>query len=420
MWHSRLFAIVCLIWCTGAIALPAADLDRAVPRIGEPFLASMTGLEPDWGVQLTTDDGVRVMAARDLVCWGHWRDQVGQAVCLVGRGGHLVAGLVSVAESELIVESRVWQRTHLPRHAVQGFVLHPSVDALERDRLCDRVASHRGPQDRVWLSNGDELTGRLLPSSGDGEANLFGLQSLQFQLPGASNSMALDTTNVVAFAFGTHGDVSDAVQRGAAYVAFRDGSCLLAQAAREHDALMELQLEKDVVLNTAKKTFYDEVTLVQPQTDDVLYLSSVEPASFRHVPYLDLSWPLMRNRSTVGGFLREGGNVYPLGLSMHSTARAVYQLPPDYRVFAAELALDESVGSEGSAIYRVLLELPANRNSAGGWRLLYESPVVQGQAAPLAVAIALQGARRIALVVDFADRADTLDRANWFNARLMK
>jgi hypothetical protein len=39
---------------------------------------------------------------------------------------------------------------------------------------------------------------------------------------------------------------------------------------------------------------------------------------------------------------------------------------------------------------------------------------------PVPVSVDLGGAKRLDLVVDFADRADELDRANWLNARLVK
>ena len=81
----------------------------------------------------------------------------------------------------------------------------------------------------------------------------------------------------------------------------------------------------------------------------------------------------------------------------------------------ADLALDDSAGTRGSVIYRVFLE-----REAGDWQSAYESPIVRGGEPPLPLSLDVTGALRLALIVDFADRGDELDHANWLNARLVK
>jgi hypothetical protein len=46
--------------------------------------------------------------------------------------------------------------------------------------------------------------------------------------------------------------------------------------------------------------------------------------------------------------------------------------------------------------------------------------VVRGGEAVVPISIEIGTARAIALIVDFADGGDVLDRAAWLNARLMK
>ena len=99
---------------------------------------------------------------------------------------------------------------------------------------------------------------------------------------------------------------------------------------------------------------------------------------------------------------------------MPSTSRVAYDVA-GYRKFEAELALDEAAELQGSAIFRVLLE-----SAPGEWKPAYESPVIRGGDSPLPVSIDLKGASRLALIVDFADRGDECDWANWLQARLTK
>jgi hypothetical protein len=57
---------------------------------------------------------------------------------------------------------------------------------------------------------------------------------------------------------------------------------------------------------------------------------------------------------------------------------------------------------------------------SGSWSSEYESPIVRGGDVPRTCVVDVTGASRMALVVDYADRADELDHANWLDARLIR
>lgn len=403
------------------VAGDSADANRWVVSHAEPpFAAKLVGIGSDWELQFVVAGETRTLAAKEIAYWGRWADQYEQTVCLLADGGILTAVLAGVTEQELIVESQLWRRTVLPRQAVRGLMLQPSLDAGERDQLRQRIYAHAAAHDRLWLANGDELTGRLAALPGGQSVDLFGLDVLSFQLPGAAEPMVIQTRNIVALALAA--DVESAPARAsgtAAYVAFRDGACLEALSAEQREGQVSVRLVGNVSLSADANQFFDQITLVQPLHSDVVYLSSLPAVSYRHVPFVDGNWLLGRDQSVTGGLLRSGENVYRRGLGMHSTSRAVYDLGGQYRRFAAELALDAQAGRQGSVVYRVFLESPGS-GSAATWRLVYESPVVRGGAVPLLMSVDLQNARRIALVVDFADHGDTRDHANWLNARLLR
>ncbi|MCE9544380.1 MAG: NPCBM/NEW2 domain-containing protein, partial [Planctomycetia bacterium] len=144
------------------------------------------------------------------------------------------------------------------------------------------------------------------------------------------------------------------------------------------------------------------------------YLSDLEAAGFRHTPYLSLSWPYHRDRNVQGGQLRSGGRAYLKGLGLHSTSLISYTLPKAYRRLDAEIGIDDETAQRGSAIFRVYVD-----SGDGQWQRRYESPIVRGGRPPIPISVDLKGAKRIGLLVDFADRGDELDHADWLDARLV-
>ena len=125
-------------------------------------------------------------------------------------------------------------------------------------------------------------------------------------------------------------------------------------------------------------------------------------------PYLP--WPYRADRNVTGGLLRCGGRLYLKGLGMHSQSQLTYALDPSYRRFEAELGIDDSTSGGGSVQFRVLLD----------GREKFASKTVRGGAPPATVSVDLSGAKTLELLIDYADRGDVLDRADWLNARLVK
>ncbi|MCH6552124.1 MAG: NPCBM/NEW2 domain-containing protein, partial [Planctomycetes bacterium] len=79
------------------------------------------------------------------------------------------------------------------------------------------------------------------------------------------------------------------------------------------------------------------------RNDRVAFLSDLEPTAVQQTPYLNVSWPLRRDRSVANASLRLGGKTYPKGLGMHSACRVTYELGDGYRQFAASARVAEPV-----------------------------------------------------------------------------
>ena len=78
--------------------------------------------------------------------------------------------------------------------------------------------------------------------------------------------------------------------------------------------------------------------------------------------------------------------------------------------FEAELGIDDSAGGQGSVQFRVLVD----------GKEKFASPIVRGGDPPLPISVDIADAQKLELVVDYADRGDVLDHADWLNARLVQ
>jgi hypothetical protein len=157
-----------------------------------------------------------------------------------------------------------------------------------------------------------------------------------------------------------------------------------------------------------------DVVFLQSVGESSVYLSDLEAASYRHVPYLDVEWPYERDRNVTGGPLVVGGKRFLKGVGMHSASRLTYRLDKKYARFDAAVAIDDVADGRGSVTFGVYLLRDGKLTEA------YKSEIVRGGEAPRAVSVDVSGADALTLVVDYADRGDEMDRADWLDARLVK
>jgi hypothetical protein len=253
--------------------------------------------------------------------------------------------------------------------------------------------------DRVMLVNGDTLTGTIRELTGD---------RLSVELQGSTVELPIGRVAAAAFGKADSSAQSDAPPRW--LVGFEDGTLLRARSVMATDEAVDVVLpDGDVLRSDAPQS----LTFLQRLAAPVLYLSDRQPYSFQHDAFFDLAWPLRADRNVAGGRLRAGGHLYAKGLGVHSAARLVYRLDEPLKRFAAEVAIDDHTDRRGSVVFRVFLL------KGQEWEAAWNSKVVRGGDPPVPVSVDLADARAVALVVDFADRGDQWDRANWLDARLI-
>lgn len=387
---------LCLTSLLAASApLSAVEPPTAVPVEGQPFPALLTAVDASWGVTFTLGGKPRTASAAELVAWGS-PAELGQEPLIILADGSIVAAEILEADKERITaDSALFGSVKLPVETLAGLVFQPAVERHAQDVLLDQIATAEGNDDRVILLNGDQLRGRLetirdntvrlTTDVGPVDIKTDRIQSLVF------NPALVRRSRPV----GLH-----------AVAGFRDGSRLIAQQLVVNKTSLHLTSPNGTTWTTAP----EELVFLQPLGGRVVYLSDRKAAAYRYVPYLTLTWPYHNDRNVSGSMLHSGGLLYLKGLGMHSASRLTYVLPEQYRSFQAELAIDDSTDGRGSVRFRVFVD----------GREKYTSPIIRGGTPPLPIAVDLSGAKRLDLIVEYADRADEQDHANWLQARLVR
>ncbi len=425
-WNGWLKAIL-FAGAAAALASPSlafqneavpGEARRAVLVDGQQLdlqIVEQTG-QGDW---LFLRDGQRMTVRRgDLVKWGDFHDRSQRMWVLLCDGSLLVADLLSINSQDVVLAGRLWSETRIPRQAVRAFVFRPVVDTLERDQLYFRAVSEHRQEDHLLLENGDELRGAL-PAEVKPEPGAFHPEKIRWLVPGTEQSVEMPLERVSAILLATRQPAPDHSEQ-ATWVGLSDGSRVLAREIARTERSLQFVLLSGVSLATDNHATpagepFDAVTMLQPLSASVTYLSDLDPLGYKHIAFLSMPWPYGDDRTAAGGQLRYQGQVCSKGVGMHSSSRLAYSLAGQYHWFQAELALDERAGHEGSVVYRVYLQ-----DRSGQWNQAHESAVVRGSEELVSVRVDVQGAAALALIVDFADRADQWDHANWLNARLIR
>jgi hypothetical protein len=402
------FAIILSFVLSQAAVLAAPPL--AVPIEGKPFPADLVVIDNDGTLSFSFDGKTNRLPQADLVAWGAPVEPRRGPLVVSADGGLLSADVLSANKDRLEVDSELFGRMKLPLEKLSGIVFRLPGSVRLRDRLLDRIAAAAGDADRLLLENGDELAGTL---------EAIDEKTAKLQTEAGPAHVELGRVNAVIFnpQLKSKPDAKSA----RVWLGFRDGSRLLAKEISplltnlrsvpgEGPGVRAEGLLQFTALNLTWKTSPKNLVFLQPLSGRAAYLSDLEPREYRHVPYLSIAWPYQIDRNVEGGFLRAAGRLHLKGIGMHSAARLSYDLPGGSRRFQAEAAIDDVAAGEGSARFRVFVD--------GKER--YTSPTVRGGAAPLPIDVEVSGGKRLDLVVDFADRADVQDRADWLDARLIR
>jgi hypothetical protein len=343
----------------------------------------------------TAENATRTTQLADLVTWGALVEPKRGIQVLMAGGGLILADALALENESLEIESDLLEVRHVPLEAVAAILFHLPRDLQERDRLASRARAESAQGDRLLLANGDELTGHLVA---------IGDAAIDFESQG--QKIKVETARVAAIGFDPSLVARQKTPGLRTLVGLSDGSRLVVgKIAIERD-----EAELTLVEGAAWTVPVSALVYLQPLTGKARYLSDMTADSYRHLPFLSQAW-LYRNDANVAGTqLRAQGHPYAKGLGLHSAARLTYRLDQHYRAFEADVALDDQVASGGSVICAVYVDD----------KLAWKGDVIRGGAAPVPVKVDVSGAKRLSLIVEYAERGDELDRVDWLNARLVE
>jgi hypothetical protein len=377
----------------------------------------------DDGWQAVTASGEDVSAA--LVEWGQLVEKVKPTLIL--DDGEVVLDFLSLGPEQIFVgrdpygfsQRPLWRDRSMSRRDVRGFVFQWPTETSARDQLRNAMADV-STADRIWFVDGEYLDGEIVRSVQEGDR----IEELQLRHGGREVSVPLSRVRAIRFVAKRseamdprRGDLERRLRPDRCHVGFQDGTYLDIQGLQAQGDLVEIVSRSGIRLALSSATLRRALCFFRPFREDVVPLEKIVPLDVRHVPFFSGDWPLGRKVNLWGGRLRRrNGEWYDRGLAMHSTMRVAYSLDESFSHLQAQLALDVTAGKGGSVRFSVF----ARSADVQEWKSVYRSPIVRGGQTPLDLNLALDDARQLALIVEYADNGDQLDRACWFSARLVR
>jgi NPCBM/NEW2 domain-containing protein len=430
--HRNLIPAAAVLWLASTSAAHAqSDLPLAFPIAESYFPAQLAGIDREWNLSFKTAGKVRVVTAAELAYWGRNRDSEAGPQIILADGGVIHADVLLFDGKQITIGDAtglgrgLWDESSLPHDCVRAILFQPPAAAADRDRLWRQLAAYNLTDDRLLLVGGETIAGTLLaaPRAGRFAAQEAKAADASFSLArrGSTEPLVIPAAKVVALSFSCSAPQLGSEQKMSAWLGIGGGSLLRADSISVKGDLVTVALSAGGELKTTllgrddpDKRFWDAVTYVEPVSSRSIWLSDQKPLGYKHIPFVSVEWPFGADQSVLATRLRAGAAVFRKGLGMPSASRLAFDVA-GYRKFEAELAIDAAAGHSGSVVFKVLLETAPSQ-----WRTAYESPIIRGGDAPLPISIDLKGAARLALIVEFADRGDECDYADWLMARLSK
>lgn len=314
---------------------------------------------------------------------------------LIGTDEVLYCSIVGSDVDTLSVQSPILGGAKLSISTVKGAILAREVGESQIAALRQLIRKSAGVGDTVRLENGDVVQGTLLEIQ---------QKQVLFERDGAELRLDRDLVQAVAFDPSLFNyDVGDALY---AQVSLRDGSVLNVRDAQTVDNALKMTLVSGAELTAPISELVD----LSFRNGRIVYLSDLEPSETAIEPYLDNPTPPKMNASVTGTPLRLTGKTFSKGIGVRSRTRLQYDLTDTFERFQAVVGLDASAGPQASVRFAVLVDGEEK----------FDSGLMTPASEPKAVDVPLGDARRLELLVDFGERGDVDDNANWCEARLLR
>ncbi len=388
---------------------------------GSPLQARLLALGEDWNLTVATGEDTRRFGGHEWFSWGVFRPAVAGHHILLNDGSQLTGTVVSLTQTDVIVDNTLWGTVKIPQHSVVAIVLAPPQPWSARDRLWDRLLTPRrsattqtprSPRDLVVLNTGDDAHGRLiLPPEAPPRLPFF-LPDVTLRLDPLGEQVVISAKRIAAIRFA---ESKPATTMSYGVIGLRDGSRCHARQVRFEQQSLRLALVCGLELSTQARSLAESIQYLRSPPLGWRPLDADSPADQLHVPLFQRQVPARLRRSAADSRLRVAGAEYQHGIGVFGRGRVVYDVPAGAVEVVTQVAIDEQAGEGGSVLFRIYVE-----NEDGEWTPGAQSPLMIGGMSPHNMAVDLHDAKRIALITDAADHGEVLDYANWLNLRWVR
>lgn len=378
-----------------------------VPIRGEPAAAKLRAAQGNRYAFRDTNGKSIETSSQEFVRWGSLANPHGVDQLYLSDGSILIGQLTRIRRDAFVLETELWGELTIPRSTVATVLWALPTSPVEQWKLRDRLHVSHGDEEILTLRNGDLVSGVLI--EGDRQA---------LKLLSAGGPIDINVELIASWQQkSSQNQAVTSRTEDEVFVGSTDGSQLAAtELFIDQQLVAKLRCGINLVTVPGVRPIEEElVCYLRPHPARVKYVSELTPLGYKHVAFLNDNWAWKTDRNVLGGPLSSWPRAYyAKGIGMHSTSRLAYELGESFDAFQAEVCLDVTSGQQGSVVFRVFVL------NGETWQEAFKSPTVCGGDAPIPIRVPLHGARRFALVVDFADRGDVLDRANWLGARVVK
>ncbi|PHS11638.1 MAG: hypothetical protein COA78_09375 [Blastopirellula sp.] len=401
------FAILCFVTlCTSAVS--TAQAQARLLLVGKAEIeAAISSIDDQGQWTIETSEGTQIVTTEDVVRYGQMKSATKDHIAILDDGSQLVIYESVIEKRKIKGYSELWDEVEFSLRKTRGLILQIPLQPVDRRRLIDQVSRYEESKDQVLLVNGDRLSGlisRLSVKEPDAKETL--------QIRTTAGSVEVEASRVAAIMFAPSINTTES-KSALHWLGLRDGSLLRCRDFQWQNQTLTVTLSDGTILKSPPGiSLQRELSLFQPSSSKVQFLSDLSALGYKHIPFLQLKWDYRLDRNVQQGDLTVDGKSYFKGLGTHATSRLAYRVPAGAVRFAAALGIDDNTSGQGSVIFRIY-----TASSDGKWTVAFQSPTIRGGAPLVPVSIELKDVKGIALVVDHADGADILDHANWIEAR---
>lgn len=392
------------------VALPAA---AGVPVQGQgvdderPFEAELLSLTSDRAELRLSDGKAWTLARRDL-WWLEVRPTpptatppaaspltVRRATLFLANGDRLGVERLEIRDDAAIgTRADVTGDLSVPLEFLQA-VLFDETDTPQQGPM--RRWLRRAPvtRDVVLLQNGDRMDGELRT-----------LTDAECIVATAAGETSIDRRRITGIAFNRELMTKPPIAARPVRVQLSDGSLLTAAEVVVGEETFSVTAASGVALSLP----FAAVERLDFLGERVVALSMLPVLNDQSHGYLQEAVPLEMDGNAAGGPLQLTREFRGWGLGVWSGSDLTWELPAGAARFHAVVGLDADAAAGGSVEFVVRVD--GREAARTGRRAGTDAPQEIGP-------VLLQDVRRLRLVVEFSDRGDVLDMADWLRPTLL-